>query len=85
MSRMCVSIIRFILLLKDASGTNIYFLYGRRLENISLVCADVKTFCTLQQRGGVLSVLLHNRLVPNTLTDYNCFKNVVSLLNSLNG
>ena len=85
MPRMCIYRMRYILLLKDASRTTIGFLDGKILENISLVCADVKTFCTLQQRGGVLSVLLHNRLVPNTLTDYNCFKNVVSLLNSLNG
>ena len=52
--------------MKDASGTNIVFSYGKRLENISLVCADVKKICTFQKRGGVLSVLLHNRLVPRT-------------------
>ena len=66
MSRMCVYQMISILLLKGASGTTIRFLDGKRLENISLVCADVKTFCTFQQRGGVLSVLLHNRLVMMT-------------------
>ena len=64
MSRMCVSRMIYILLLKDSSGMNIGFLDGKRLENISLFCADVKKICTFQQRGGVLSVLLHNRLVP---------------------
>ena len=56
----------YILLLKDASGTTIGFLDGKRLEMFLLVCADVKKFRTLQQRGGVLSVLLHNRLVTRT-------------------
>ena len=67
------------------------FLDGKILENISLVCADVKTFCTLQHIGGVLLVLIHNRIMlRNQLTlkftmSSNCLKCVVSLLNSLNG
>ena len=66
MSRMCVYPMRYIFLLKDVSGATIGFLDGKRLEKISLVCVYVKTFCTLQQRGGVLSVILHNRLIPRT-------------------
>ena len=95
MSRMCVYQIISILLLKGASGTTIRFLDGKRLENISLVCADVKKFCIFQQIGGVLLVLLHNRLVPRTssvqiqftlkiLTASYCLKKVISSLNSLN-
>ena len=42
MSRMCISRMISILLLKDASGTTIGFSDGMRLENISSVCADVK-------------------------------------------
>ena len=84
-SRMCEYRMRYILILKDASGTNIGFLDGKRLENISLVCADVKKICIFQHRGEVLSVLLHSRLVPRTssmqiqfnlkfITDSNCLK-----------
>ena len=65
-SRMWVFWMIFIFLLKDASGTTIGFLDGKKLENIPLVCADVKKFCIFQQIGGVLLVLLHNRLVPRT-------------------
>ena len=86
---MCVSQIIYILVLKCASGTTIGVLGGKRLEKISLVCDDVKTFCAFQQRGGVLLELLHNRLVPRTssiqsqlilkfLMAYNCLKEVVS-------
>ena len=96
MLKMCVSIMIYILLLKDDSGTTIGFFDGERLEIISLVCVDVKKICTFQQRGGVLSVLLHNRLVPRTssmqsqftlkiLTASNCLKEVISSLNSLKG
>ena len=42
MSRVSVYRMRYILILNNASGTTIGFLYGKRLENISLVCADVK-------------------------------------------
>ena len=89
MPRMCIYRMRYILLLKDASRTTIGFLDGKILENISLVCAYVKKICSLQKRGGVLSVLLHNRLVPKKssmqiqftlkfLTASNCLKYVVS-------
>ena len=59
---------RYILLLKDANRMIIGFLDGKRLENISLFFDDVKTFCTFQQIGGLISVLLNNRLVPSTLS-----------------
>ena len=44
MSRMCVSKLISILILKDDSGTTIGFLDGNSLENISLVFDDVKIF-----------------------------------------
>ena len=65
-SIMCVSWMRYILLLKDANRMIIGFLDGKRLENISLFFDDVKTFCTFQRIGGLILVLLHNRLVPST-------------------
>ena len=94
--RMCVSQIIYILVLKCASGTTIGVLGGKRLEKISLVCDDVKTFCTFQHRIGVILVMLHNRLVTRTssmqsqftlklLTVYECLKEVISSLNSFNG
>ena len=86
---------RYFLLLKDATGATIGSLGGKRLKKISLVCADVKTLCTFQHRGGVISVLLHNRLLSRTssmqsqftlkfLTASNCLKEIISLLSSLN-
>ena len=88
MSRMWLSWMISILILKGVSGTTIGFLDGNRLENISLFCADVKKICTFQQRGGLLLVLLHNRLAPRTSsmqsqlttnfsTASNCLKEVV--------
>ena len=41
----------------------ICFSNWNKLENISLVCDYVKIFRTFQQRVGVLSMLLYNRLV----------------------
>ena len=67
MSIICISRIRSILLLKDASAAIIGFFDWDRLENISLVFSDVKTLCTFQKRGGVLSVLLHDRIVLRIL------------------
>ena len=94
MSSVCVSRIISILILTHAIGTTIWFLDEKRLEKISLVCAHVKTLCTLQQRG-VLSVLLHKSLMPRTpstqsqftlkfLMASNSLKEVISLFNSLN-
>ena len=96
MSRMCVYRMIYILVSKDTSGTTIWFLDWKRLEKISPVRAYVGNICIFQQRRGVLSVLLHNRLVPRTssmqsqftlnfLTASNYLKEVISLLNSLNG